>query len=150
MNRYMIRQAPARLSTISGYYRPNGWAASTRFGGAVSSRRWESTDLGEDQSGHISAGPNEGILFFDSEFLFFVFWYRERSLLVVFEDFLGLGEGTWGFSGCLWRCMWLMEGFSEILELDLLGLSICRGSSNYGKLFWVSETFKAVSGLFSL
>lgn len=28
--------------------------------------------MGEDQTGHISARPNEGILFFDSEFGLFL------------------------------------------------------------------------------
>ncbi len=37
--------------------------------GAISWKgiRRESTETGEDRSGHIAAGPNEGILFFDSE-----------------------------------------------------------------------------------
>lgn len=32
--------------------------------------RKESTQIGENESGHITAGTNEGILFLDSEFLF--------------------------------------------------------------------------------
>ncbi|KAJ8064819.1 hypothetical protein OCU04_007127 [Sclerotinia nivalis] len=33
--------------------------------------RRESTQIGENGSGHITAGTNEGILFLDSEFSFF-------------------------------------------------------------------------------
>jgi hypothetical protein len=41
--------------------------------------RQESTDTGEDRSGHIAAGTNEGILFFDSndpnKVLFMTEWF---------------------------------------------------------------------------
>lgn len=36
-------------------------------GGIWQGRRRISTETGEDKSGHIAAGSNEGILFFDSE-----------------------------------------------------------------------------------
>jgi hypothetical protein len=44
-----------------------------RNNGATKLGRWrglrkESTETGEDKSGHISASANEGILFFDSKF----------------------------------------------------------------------------------
>jgi len=38
--------------------------------------RRESTETGEDQTGHITARPNEGILWFDSEFLTVLFLSR--------------------------------------------------------------------------
>lgn len=34
--------------------------------------RRESTQIGENESGHITAGTNEGILFLDSEFPYFL------------------------------------------------------------------------------
>lgn len=34
--------------------------------------RRESTQIGENESGHITAGTNEGILFLDSEFSYFL------------------------------------------------------------------------------
>ncbi len=32
-------------------------------------RRYKTTEAGDEKSGHINAGPNEGILFLDSKYL---------------------------------------------------------------------------------
>jgi hypothetical protein len=34
--------------------------------GRINSRRHKTTEAGDEKSGHINAGPNEGILFLDS------------------------------------------------------------------------------------
>ena len=50
------------------YFTVNGYRARTQATlPDVARRRRASSEAGEDDSGHITAGPNEGILFFDSE-----------------------------------------------------------------------------------
>jgi hypothetical protein len=54
-NKKLISNRPGISNTTSPYLR-NG------------SLRFASLEAGEKKSGHISTAPNEGILFFDSEF----------------------------------------------------------------------------------
>jgi len=53
----------ARKNLITRLKAPNKFTVLGRPRGV----RGESTESGEDSSGHISASPNEGILFIDSE-----------------------------------------------------------------------------------
>lgn len=49
---------------------PGRPASRTPVWGRWRGLRWESTQIGENESGHIAACPNEAILFFDSGFCF--------------------------------------------------------------------------------
>ncbi|KAJ5050626.1 uncharacterized protein L3040_002502 [Drepanopeziza brunnea f. sp. 'multigermtubi'] len=59
-------QKPVRRDFYNAGFTPRtGLRKDAKFTGGV---RRESTDTGEDQTGHIAAGSNEGILFFDNIF----------------------------------------------------------------------------------
>ena len=45
---------------------------------ALRSRYASLQAAGEDKSGHISAGPDEGLLFFDSMFTFYIYCISEN------------------------------------------------------------------------
>lgn len=50
--------------------------------GTVAKRRWETTATGDQKSGHIYAGPNESILFFDNIFPLKLFYGWMNYLMV--------------------------------------------------------------------